>query len=72
MVLSSPQGRESLIGVPHGCVDDLCPSLADGFTFGAVRHMGEAARGRWTLRISDELPADAGTLTEWEIVLHGH
>lgn len=72
VMLSSPLGRESLIGVPHGCVDDLCPSLADGFTFGTVRHMGEAARGSWTLRVSDELPADSGTLTEWEVVLHGH
>ena len=38
----------------------------------AVRHMGETARGNWTLLVSDEQPGDTGRVISWEVVLYGH
>lgn len=70
--LRSPSGRVSELSVPHSCAGSVCTSLAAGHTFGSVRHMGEAARGNWTLLVSDEQPDDTGRVISWEVVLYGH
>ncbi len=70
--LRSPTGRVSELSTPHSCAGSVCTSLASGHTFGSVRHMGEAARGNWTLLVSDEQPDDTGRVTSWEVVLYGH
>ena len=70
--LRSPAGRVSELSTPHTCAGSVCTSLLSGHTFGSVRHMGEAARGNWTLLVSDEQPDDTGRVTSWEVVLYGH
>lgn len=70
--LRSPTGRVSELSVPHTCAGSTCTSLVSGYTFGSVRHMGEAARGNWTLLVSDEQPEDTGRVISWEVVLYGH
>lgn len=70
--LRSPAGRVSELSVPHNCREMICASLLSGFSFGSVRHMGEAARGNWTLQVSDEQPLDTGRVLSWEVVLYGH
>ena len=70
--LRSPAGRISELSVPHVCAGSVCTSLVSGHTFGSVRHMGEAARGNWTLLVSDEQPEDTGRVISWEVVLYGH
>lgn len=72
VALRSPAGRVSELSTPHSCTGSVCASLASGHTFGSVRHMGEAARGNWTLLVSDEQPDDTGRVTSWEVVLYGH
>ncbi len=70
--LRSPAGRLSELSTPHTCAGSVCTSLVSGFTFGSVRHMGETARGNWTLLVSDEQPGDTGRVISWEVVLYGH
>lgn len=70
--LRSPVGRISELSTPHNCAGSVCTSLLNGYTFGSVRHMGEAARGNWTLLVSDEQPEDVGRVISWEVVLYGH
>lgn len=70
--LRSPAGRISELSVPHVCGGSVCTSLLNGHTFGSVRHMGETARGDWTLWVSDEQPQDTGRVVSWEVVLYGH
>ena len=70
--LRSPAGRVSELSTPHTCAGSVCTSLLSGHTFGSVRHMGEAARGNWTLQVSDEQPDDTGRVISWEVVLYGH
>jgi len=70
--LRSPAGRVSELSTPHSCAGSVCTSLVSGHSFGSVRHMGEAARGNWTLLVSDEQPDDTGRVTSWEVVLYGH
>lgn len=70
--LRSPAGRISELSVPHLCAGASCSSLLGGYPFGSVRHMGEAARGNWTLLASDEQPDDTGRVISWEVVLYGH
>ena len=40
-------------------------SLTDTFRFGSAKHLGEDAEGTWTLRVTDHLEADSGTLRSW-------
>lgn len=72
VLLRSPRGRVSELSVPHSCARSACTTLLSGHSFGSVRHMGEAARGHWTLLVSDEQPEDTGRVTSWEVVLYGH
>ena len=42
------------------------------FRFGSSRHLGEAAAGEWTLRITDRNPAHVGVLKSWSLTIYGH
>jgi hypothetical protein len=71
ITLRSPSGRLSRLSVPHSC-SGSCTSLATGFTFGSVRHMGEGAAGEWAVLVSDEQADDTGRILSWEVTLYGH
>ncbi len=72
---------------PSGVVSVLSPTALDAigtsltalgerwngeFSFGSAKHLGENGAGEWTLRISDRVRNDSGTLRSWGITLYGH
>jgi subtilisin-like proprotein convertase family protein len=70
--LVAPSGNGVQLMAPHTCSASGCTSMADGFSFGAVRFMGEAPQGEWTLKLSDERTDQAGALLWWRVVVKGH
>lgn len=42
-----------------------------GWVFGSARHLGEAADGTWTLRVSDRIQNDVGTFQSWKLTFYG-
>ena len=60
MELVSPSGATSVLSVPHDS-DDKYP-LNGEFRFGAAAHLGESASGTWTLRVTDSVMGNSGTL----------
>lgn len=76
VTLDSPGGLRSLLATVHLCGPQgagPCTSLAKGWTFGSVRHLGELQReGAWLLRVSDRQADDVGRILASQIVLHGH
>ena len=76
--LRSPAGHVSELANERICTQGSGPQAVaspcgdyDGWTFGSVRHIGEAADGDWTLAIADMLPADTGRLQRWSLRIHG-
>ena len=64
---------------PDGTVSQLTEidSNSFGYTdkthrFGSARHLGEDPAGEWTLKISDTVSDDTGTLHSWSIKVYGH
>jgi kexin len=70
--LQSPSSTRSTLTEAHLCPNNLCASLSNGWTFGSVRHLGEAAAGDWELHVRDRAPGNTGVLKSWRITLHGH
>ncbi len=70
--LQSPTGTSSTLTEAHLCPNNRCASLSNGWTFGSVRHLGEAAAGDWELHVRDRAPGNTGVLKSWRITLHGH
>ena len=64
---------------PTGAVSKLVP-YSEGFLwdwdsefrFGSARHLGEDAAGVWTLRVTDHVYLDRGTLKSWTLTAYGH
>ena len=75
--LVSPAGRVSTLAVPVVFIGtpirpaDSTISPAT-FRFGSAKHLGENPNGKWTLRVTDELEPDQGTLQSWSIRVYGH
>ena len=65
---------------PSGAVSKLVPPsarrkgapLTSSFRFGSAKHLGEDAAGVWTLRITDRVQRDRGTLRSWGLTVYGH
>ena len=73
--LVSPAGAVSVLSVPVGflLLSSRAPGAIDGtHRFGSARHLGENAAGTWTLRVSDQLNLDTGTLKSWKLKVYGH
>ena len=75
--LESPAGSVSTLAVPVVFIGtpirpaDSTVSPAT-FRFGSAKHLGENPNGKWTLRVTDELERDQGTLQSWSIRVYGH
>ena len=68
--LESPSGRVStLVGSFES--EEPVPLFGE-FRFGSAKHLGEDPNGRWTLRITDEIPGLEGALESWTIKVYGH
>ena len=79
-VASFRQLRVELVS-PSGAVSLLSPenasaahhALKQAFRFGSSRHLGESAKGDWTLRISDRVSGSSrALLVDWSVTLYGH
>jgi len=66
--LEKQGGTFDLLHVPHSC--GACSDI-DGYTFGSVRHLDEPGDGRWTLKATDTVTGETGTLANWTLSLHG-
>lgn len=74
VVLTAPSGAQSVLAEPHvsGRSDLSSPAgHYDGWRFTSVRHLGESARGVWTLRVSDDTADNVGTFLSWKLRLRG-
>jgi subtilisin-like proprotein convertase family protein len=67
--LTSPAGTRSVLAEVHPQVFGLFRYR--NWRFGTARHLGEAARGVWTIRARDLVPGSAGSLSSVKIVAHG-
>ena len=68
VALVSPSGAVSVL-VPH--YPDIW-AVRSEIRLGSAQHLGEDAAGVWTLRITDHIASDRGTLKSWEITAYGH
>ncbi len=67
IVLTSPEGTESVFMVPHtDPSDDI-----SGFDFMSLRSWGESSAGTWTVRISDEKAGDAAVWQDFTLTVYG-
>ena len=68
---------QSRLAEQHRCDDDpnredFCGSYNNpSWVFGSTRHLGEAADGTWTLRVSDTDPFAVGTFRSWKLTFYG-
>jgi proprotein convertase subtilisin/kexin type 2 len=71
--LISPQGSVSRLAesrICRGDGSDPCGKF-NGWTFGSMRHLDEAAAGTWTLELADMVEFDEGRLEKWSLTLYG-
>ena len=67
VVLRLPLGTESVLAESHASD----PGPYNAWTFSSVRHLGELARGTWTLSVRDGGPQDVGTFDSWTLKVYG-
>lgn len=70
VVLTSPAGTRSVLAEKHQ--SDRTAYRYDKWRFGSTRHLGESARGTWTLTVRDLGTQDTGTFSEWKLEIHGN
>ena len=76
--LASPSGEVSHLSPYFGSygtrIGAVFPAaeISAPFRFGSAKHLGENAAGEWTLRITDHVKGDQGTLVNWKITAFGH
>lgn len=63
-------GTISRLSGVHSCPGVICTAY-DGWVFGSVRHLGEAADGQWTLSVTDLAAVDVGTFQTWTLKFFG-
>ena len=69
--LVSPPGAVSTI-LPDYRTQSVVIPYSGSYRFGSARHLGEAAAGTWTLRITDRHTEHSGSLTSWSLKVYGH
>ena len=76
--LLSPSGQISNLSPYFGAYGTSLGSvfvhvqLNEPFRFGSAKHLGKDAKGEWTLRVTDHIMGDQGTLKNWSITAYGH
>ena len=78
IALISPSGTRSTVSTRRDCADEQSvpvgcgAGLADGFTFGIARLMGEAADGTWTLAVRNHATRGSASIGAWSIKAWGY
>ena len=65
---------------PVGSISTILPyrssstayEYRSAYRLGSARHLGESAAGVWTLRLTDHVPGDTGSLKSWSLKVYGH
>ena len=68
--LQSPAGTVSKLAVPYEGARER--ELRTTFRFGSARHLGEDPSGEWTLKLTDHLAEQEGSIRWWGIKVYGH
>ncbi len=68
--LRSPTGTVSKLAVPYEGARER--ELRTTFRFGSARHLGEDPSGEWTLKVTDHLAEQEGSVRWWGIKVYGH
>ena len=66
----SPSGTVSMLTEPNETVRDA--EFRDTFRFGSAKHLGEDPTGTWTLRLTDHVPGQEGSIKGWSLKVYGH
>jgi subtilisin-like proprotein convertase family protein len=67
MVLTAPDGTQSVLAVPH---DDPNADYSQ-WTFTTNRDWDEVSKGTWTLKVTDESGEDIGMWNSWKLNIYG-
>jgi subtilisin-like proprotein convertase family protein len=67
VVLTSPDGTQSLLAAPHNDSDDDY----DNWTFTTTHDWDEISKGTWTLKVTDEKGGNVGTWNSWKLNIYG-
>ena len=68
--IRSPTGTISKLAVADEGHRDA--ELRTTFRFGSARHLGEDPSGEWTLKLTDRLAGQEGSMSGWSIKVYGH
>jgi len=67
VVLTSPNGTQSILAAPHGDPNANYTS----WTFTTNRDWDEISKGTWTLTVTDEAGGNVGEWTSWKLNIYG-
>lgn len=70
-LVNETTGSISRLSGLHSCPGLTCTAY-DNWSFGSVRHIGEAVDGDWTLKVADRAALDTGTFQSWGLKFYGH
>ena len=68
--LVSPSSAVSVLSASYNGDDKY--EMEGRFRLGTAKHLGENAAGTWTLRFTDEVTDNSGTLNAWDLKIYGH
>jgi|GEM_PF-1847591 len=68
VVLTSPDGTQSILAQAHGSQDSGAYS---SWLFTSARNWGESSAGEWKLSVRDRAAGNTGTFTSWQLHLYG-
>ena len=66
IILTSPDGTNSVLAENHNANTPY-----DEWMLTSVRHWGENSSGTWSLEINDKVLSCKGSLSQWQLILHG-
>ena len=66
----SPSGTVSMLTESDANISDA--EFRDTFRFGSAKHLGEDPTGTWTLRLTDHVPGQQGSIKGWSLKVYGH
>lgn len=70
VTLTSPSGTQSVLSERHNQVFGTFRYA--NWRFGTLRHLGETAKGTWTLSVQDRRSGEVGRWETWRLALHGY
>jgi subtilisin family serine protease len=71
VVLTSPSGTQSVMTTSHILPFGLVPGPIIGQTLTSARSWGESSQGTWTLKLSDQIGIDTGTIDSYRVNFFG-